>query len=238
MQKLILAITNPRQLFENIREEQELLKPMLTILLVVAIASVLSLYGVDQESLATEAFAMQKELLENMGVGAEEIKAAEEQYMATAASGPSILQIGGVLISTPVGLFFIVLLWAVYFKIVSAAMNLGGSFGDWHAFVWWTRVPVAVGAIVTTILTFLLNPGTLAEVSFLSFAAWLDIKGGWLTSNFIYMFDLISVWIVIVAGIGFSVWTDKPLGISILIAALPLVVLLALVLVAASTLNI
>lgn len=230
MQNLILAITNPRQLFENNKEDHEFVLPMILILVIVGVCGALSFFAADYASLMEEGFAAQAEISRSLGLPEEQITAATELARQGAASGPGVAELGGALIGGPVATFIMVLLWAVYFKIVASAMNLGGSFGDWHAFVWWTRVPIAVGAIVTLIVNFLTNPGSTAEMSVLSFAYWFGLQPNMLSSFFIYSFDLISVWIIIVAGIGFSVWTEKPLGISILIAALPVVVLFVLTL--------
>lgn len=230
MQNLILAITNPRQLFENNKEDHEFVLPMILILVVVGVCSALSLFAVDYASMMEEAYAAQEQILRNLGQSEEQIAAALEQARQAASMGPGILELSGALIGAPIITFIMVLLWAIYFKIVSSAMNVGGSFGDWHAFVWWTRVPIAVGAIVTLIANFFMSPGSTAETSVLSFAYWFGLEPNMWTSQFLYAFDLISLWIIIVAGIGFSVWTEKPLGISILIAALPVVVLFVLTL--------
>ena len=230
MQNLILAITNPRQLFENNKEDHEFVLPMILILVIVGVCGALSMFAMDYESIIEEAIAGQEQMLRSLGQSDEQIAAVAEQTRQQAGTGPNVMQLGGALIGGPIGIFIMVLLWAVYFKIVASAMNLGGSFGDWHAFVWWTRVPVAVGAIVTLIANFLTNPGSTAEMSVLSFAYWFGLEPNMFSAYFLYSFDLISVWTIIVAGIGFSVWTEKPLGISILIAALPVVVLFVLTL--------
>lgn len=230
MQKIILAIVNPRQLFENIREDHEFVLPMILILVIVGVCGALSMFAVNYEGIVEETIAAQEQLMRSLGSTDEEIAAAAEVARQQAGSGPSVGDLSGALIGGPIGTFIMVLLWALYFKIVASAMGLGGSFGDWHAFVWWTRVPVAVGAIVTLIGNFLMSPDSTVEASFLSFAAWFGYQPTMITSYFLYAFDVISVWIIIVAGIGFSVWTEKPLGISILIAALPVVVLFVLTL--------
>ena len=230
MQNLILAITNPKQLFENNKEDHEFVLPMILILVVVGVCGALSLFAVDYVSMMEEGFAAQEELLRNLGQPEDQIAAAMETARQAAAAGPGVLELSGALIGGPIITFIMILLWAVYFKIVASAMNVGGSFGDWHAFVWWTRVPMAVGAIVTLIINFITTPGSTADMSVLSFAYWFGIEPNMITSQFLYAFDLISLWIIIVAGIGFSAWTDKPLGISILIAALPVVLLFVLTL--------
>ena len=230
MQNIILAIVNPRQLFENNREDHEFVLPMVLILVIVGVCGALSLFAVNYEAIVEESIAAQEQMLRSLGSTDEQIATVVEQTRQQAGSGPSVTEIGAALIGGPIGIFIMVLLWAVYFKIVASAMSLGGSFGDWHAFVWWTRVPVAVGAIVTLIGNFLMSPESTAAASFLSFATWFGYQPTMLSAYFLYSFDLISVWIIVVAGIGFSVWTDKPLGISILIAALPVVVLFALTL--------
>ena len=230
MQNLILAITNPRQLFENNKEDHEFVLPMILILVVVGVCGALSLFAVDYASMMEEGFAAQEQILRNLGQSEEQIAGAMELARQTSATGPGVMELSGALIGAPIITFIMVLLWAIYFKIVASAMSLGGSFGDWHAFVWWTRVPIAVGAIVTLIINFLTNPGSTAEMSVLSFAYWFGIEPSMWTSQFLYAFDVISLWIIIVAGIGFSAWTGKPLGISILIAALPVVLLFVLTL--------
>lgn len=230
MQNLILAITNPKQLFENNKEDHEFVLPMILILVIVGVCGALSMFAMDYESIIEESIAAQEQMLRSLGQSDEQIAAVAEQTRQQAGTGPNVAQLGGALIGGPIGTFIMVLLWAVYFKIVASAMNLGGSFGDWHAFVWWTRVPIAVGAIVTLIANFLMNPGSTAEMSVLSFAYWFGYEPNMLSAYFLYSFDLISVWLIIVAGIGFSAWTDKPLGVSILIAALPVVVLFVLTL--------
>lgn len=230
MQNLILAITNPRQLFENNKEDHEFVLPMILILVVVGVCGALSLFAVDYASMMEEGFAAQEQILRNLGQSEEQIAGAIELARQTSATGPGVMELSGALIGAPIVTFIMVLLWAIYFKIVASAMSLGGSFGDWHAFVWWTRVPIAVGAIVTLIINFLTNPGSTAEMSVLAFAYWFGIEPSMWTSQFLYAFDVISLWIIIVAGIGFSAWTDKPLGISILIAALPVVLLFVLTL--------
>lgn len=230
MQNLILAITNPKQLFENNKEDHEFVLPMIVILVVVGVCGALGVFAADWPSMIEEAIALQEQTLRSFGQNEEQIAGAAELMRQAAASGPTVMDISGALIGAPIATFIMVLLWAVYFKIVASVMNVGGSFGDWHAFVWWTRVPIAVGAIVTLIGNFIMNPGTTAEGAFLSFATWFGVQPTAISSYFLYSFDVISVWTIIVAGIGFSVWTEKPLGISILIAALPVVLLLALTL--------
>ena len=229
MQNMILAIINPKQLFLNIREDHEFVAPMIVILITVAICGTLSLWGVDRASVMEEAMEAQRAVLQQLGQTDEQI---EQTLNATQSAmnvdRPGYAEIGGALIGGLLGTFIVVLLWAVYFKVIAAAMNLGGSFSDWHAFVWWTRVPLIVGAVVGLIGTFVLNPGTTSELAFLSFAYWFNLPVHPWFGTVLYAFDIISVWVIVVAGIGFSVWTEKPLVISIVVAAIPWLVLFAL----------
>ena len=201
---------------------------MVIILIVVGVCSVLTLFGMDQEAILEETIAATEQTSRNLGASEEQIEQTVAQMRQTAAQGPGMVQYGGALIGTPIMTFIMVLLWAVYFKVIAAAMKLGGSFGDWHAFVWWTRVPLAVGAIITVIGTFLMNPGSTAEAAFLSPLSWFGVAVSPFMGALLYTFDLISIWIIVVAGIGFSVWTEKSVGVSIIIAAIPAVVFFVL----------
>ena len=224
MQNLILAITNPKELFENIAEDTQVVIPLITILVVLAITATLQQFAVDREALVDSQAPVLKQTYAAMGMSEAEINTTIE----TMRQGPSIAEISGALIGTPISIFILVLLWAVYFKIVAAIMNVGGSFGDWHAFIWWTRVPLVVGAIVALILNFIMNPGSAQELAVLSPLSWFEVPTYPGFDQALYQFDLISIWMIVVAGIGFSVWTEKPVGIGILIAAIPVVVFLVL----------
>lgn len=230
MQNIILVITNPKQLFESIKEDHGFAVPKILILVSVGVCSALSLYALDFESMVELRIAEYEQELRSMAQTQEEISAELEQVRQASASEPDGMLLFVYLIFDPLLIYVLILLWTIYFKIVASVMNLGGRFRDWHAFVWWTRVPVAIGAIVTLVGNFLLNPSSLADLNFLSFSNLLDLQPMVGLGQLLSTFDLISVWIIIVAGIGFSTWTGKPLGISILISAMPVVVLFALAL--------
>lgn len=235
MQNLILAITNPKKLFESNKEEHRCVLPRTVILVMVGVCSALGLYALDFESMAELRIAEYEQEMRSMGHTQEEISAELEQVQQAAAAEPDGMLLFVYLIFDPLLIYILVLAWTIYFKIVASVMHLGGSFGDWHAFVWWTRVPIAIGAIVTLIGNFLMNPSSLADLNFLSFSSLLDFRPSVWYRQFLSTFDLISVWIIIVAGVGFKAWTAKPLGLSIFITALPVVVLFALLLVLGTT---
>ena len=230
MRNLILAITNPRKFFESNKEEHGYVLPMILILVIVGVCSALSLYALDFESMAELRIAEYEQELLSMGQTQDEISAELEQVRQASASEPDGMLLFVYLIFDPLLIYVLILLWTIYFKIVASVMNLGGRFRDWYAFVWWTRVPIAIGAIVTLVGNFLLNPSSLADLNILSFSNLLDLQPTVGLGQLLSTFDLISVWIIIVAGIGFSAWTNKPLGSSILITALPVVLLFALAL--------
>ncbi|MCY4655552.1 MAG: YIP1 family protein [Gammaproteobacteria bacterium] len=228
MQDLLLVITNPKKLFEQIAEDHELLKPMLVILVVVALATTAGQFTMDRVSMVEEQFTAQEQLLKNLGTPEEEIKAALDVARAAVEGGPGVMELVSSFIFVPIAAFIGILLWAVYFKIVAGILKVGGSFSDWHAFVWWTRVPMAIGAIIVLLGNLFLSPSSVAEANFLSFATLFGIEVNPMLGQLVYSFDLISIWLIGVTAIGFSAWTEKSIGVSLVIAAIPPVIFFAL----------
>ena len=133
-------------------------------------------------------------------------------------------------------LCLISLLEAVYFRIVSALLNYGFTFGDWFVLSVWSRVPgitLSVVALIVAVFVMARQPES-ETLEVLRLTRWIELPEvkfsglNWsISANFDHL-EAHLLWIIALQTIGFSEWTGKSIAFSFGIAVLPTLVLIAI----------
>ena len=237
MNDLVNAVTNPRAFFLALAEaeERKWLVAMAAILIVACLSAVIIGLNTDVEQVMRTSIESginaNFELEDTSGMTSEELETREAQrlhqieaQLEQATGGgvalhPAITILTG-LVGTVIGLWLVVVILATYFKVVSSILSVESDWSDWMAFVWWTKVPLIVGSVIAAVVSFVVTIETGLEVSVLSPFYWIEGT----ESQALVGFDLISIWTIALMAIGFSVWTDKDIQTSVVVAIVPYVV--------------
>lgn len=236
MNSLIGIFTSPKEVFEKQKEDSNWWLPLIVILVFAILANSVATSSLDQEVL-TEA---QFQAMAESGLPQEQIDAARKVY--SDMEGPPgsnqmmLMTQAGAVLGVVLLTLFAVLFHAIYFKICSAITKLDMSFGDCLALVNWGRMPWVVLSIVT-VLAALLMAGTADPNDFkvTSLAYYMDlpnkVPSGLVPtmSQIVWTLDIFVIWSIALYTIGFQVWSGKSIGVSATIAALPYVVIYAIV---------
>lgn len=135
------------------------------------------------------------------------------------------------------GVFFVE---AIYFRIVSALLQLEFSLSDWFAFCAWSRVP-AIALSVVAIIVGLIALGrqpTSEDLEVLRLTRWIYLPEvrqsgeNWNATVSFYHLDAQLLWVIVLQTIGFSVWTGKKIAFSFCIALIPTLIIVAIACVA------
>ena len=232
MNALIAIFTNPRAVFDEQREDPRWVAPALVILAFGVISAVAVTFLVDMGEVARAQVEQTIEMLERQGTPQEtidQVRAQSEQQIAITAN-PMIA--AGMAVLGAVLIFFVLaLVQALYFMIVGKVMKTGHDFSDWFALSVWGRMPWVIAAIVTTIAAFVMSAqADVSAYNLLAFSTWMDLpnENHVFFSQFVKSFDLIVIWSIVILTIGFNSWTDKSMGVSLAVVAVPYVIIYGL----------
>ena len=232
MNALIAIFTNPRAVFDDQHEDPSWVAPALVILAFTVISAVAVTFLIDIEEVARAQLEQSIEMMELQGTPQAEIdnmRAASEQSLPV--FGNPVVVAGIAVVSAVVGFFIVVLIHALYFMVVGKVMKTGHDFSDWFALSVWGRMPLVIAAIVTTIAAFVMSAqADVAAYNLLAFSTWMDLpnENHMYFSDFVKSLDLMVIWSIVILTIGFKSWTDKSMGVSLAVVAVPYVVIYAL----------
>lgn len=230
MNDLIQIFTNPRGVFQRQEEDEaSWLLPALVIL-VFSIASAIAVsQATDLEAATTEALEQQFKMMEEQGTPPEVIEQTRAQMESAVGAVQSPIAVFGFAALGVVLVFsVVVLIHALYFLIVGKIMRVDLSFVDWLALSCWGRMPMVIGAIVLIIATLTMSTQTDPNnFNLLAFANWVSLP------NMDHMFlgdsvrslDVFVIWSIVIMTIGFQQWTEKSLGVSAAVVAVPYVLI-------------
>ena len=232
MKALIAIFTDPRAVFDEQSEESKWLVPALVILAFTIISGVAVTLAVDLEEVARVQIEQtiatyEQQAVPQAAIDATRASANEQMAMTT----NPIVAIGTAVFSAVVALFLLALVHALYFMIVGKVMNTGHDFSDWFALSVWGRMPWVIAAIVTIIAALVMGEQTdLSAYELLAFSTWLDLpnENSMVLGQFVKSLDLMVIWSIIIMTIGFDSWTERGIGVSAAVVAIPYVVIYAL----------
>lgn len=131
------------------------------------------------------------------------------------------------LISAPLVLIVIYLISALYYKLAGKICGVEGRYVEWLSFSAWAAMPALLSLLVALIQVIIMSPQTMPSDISLTHLDPLFVNlplghpwKGWLSS-----FDLLNLWSIGLAAIGWRNWGGKGWGQSITVAALPSVVI-------------
>lgn len=232
MNALIAIFTNPRAVFDEQKEDAKWLVPALVILAFTILSGVAVTMLVDVEEVARAQLAQTIEAMEQQGSPQEvidQIRASTEQQLSITAN--PIVAIGSAVLGAVVIFFVLALVNALYFMIVGKIMQTGHDFSDWFALSVWGRMPWVIAAIVTVVAALVMSEQTdLTAYNLLAFSSWMDLpnENHMIFGEFVKTFDLMVIWSIVIMTIGFDSWTERGIGVSAAVVAVPYVVIYAL----------
>ena len=141
---------------------------------------------------------------------------------------PSMFEVVFLLIA----LYFVLLIEALYLRIVSALLGLELKLGQWLALVSWSRVPGGVLMLLMSIL-FVSTLSISNDLFGIEMPVLSKLLDGSSTSfpSFGYFFDiwlLPEMWVIALQTLGFRAWTGRTTIVSFSIVVAPFVLLHAL----------
>ena len=228
MNALIAIFTNPRAVFDEQREDPKWLVPGLVILAFTIISGVAVTMLVDIEEVSRAQLEQTIETLERQGTpqaAIDEIRAASEQQLTI--TGNPIVAMGSAVLGAVVIFFILALVHALYFMIVGKIMNTGHDFSDWFALSVWGRMPWVIAAVVTVVAALVMSPQTdLTAYNLLALSTWMNIpnESHMIFGQFVNSLDLMVIWSIVIMTVGFDSWTEKGMGVSAAVVAVPYVV--------------
>lgn len=232
MNALIAIFTDPRAVFNEQSEDPRWLSPALVILAFTIISVIAVTLLVDVEEVARAQLEQTIETLERQGSPQEvldQVRASTEQQLSIAAN--PFVQLGSSVLGAVVVFFLAVLVHALYFMIVGKIMSTGHDFSDWFALSVWGRMPWVIGAVVTVIAALVMSEQTdLSAYNLLAFSTWLSVpnENHVIFGQFVKGLDLLVIWSIVIMTVGFNSWTEKSMGVSAAVVAIPYVVIYAL----------
>ena len=232
MNALIAIFTNPRAVFDEQREDPRWVAPALVILAFMVLSAVAVTFLVDMGEVARAQVEQTIEMLESQGTPQEtidQVRAQSEQQIAITAN-PMIA--AGMAVLGAVLIFFVLaLVQALYFMIVGKVMKTDHDFSDWFALSVWGRMPWVIAAIVTTIAAFVMSAqADVSAYNLLAFSTWINLpnENHVIFGQFVKSLDLMVIWSIVILTIGFNSWTDKSMGVSLAVVAVPYVIIYGL----------
>ncbi|MCY3857542.1 MAG: YIP1 family protein [Gammaproteobacteria bacterium] len=235
MNSLIAIFTNPRAVFDEQRDDPKWLLPGLVILAFTIIAGVAVTMLVDMEEVTRAQIEQTIETLERQGMpqaAIDEVRASSEQQVTI--TGNPIVAIGSSILGAVVIFFILSLVHALYFMIVGKIMSTGHDFSDWFALSVWGRMPWIVAAIVTVVAALVMSPQTdLSAYNLLALSSWMNMpnENHMIFGTLVKTLDLMVIWSIVIMTIGFDSWTEKGIGVSLAVVAVPYVIVYGLLMV-------
>ena len=232
MNALIAIFTNPRAVFEEQREDPKWLAPALVILAFTVISGVAVTMLIDVEEVARAQLEQTIETMEQQGSPQEvidQIRTATEQQLAISTN--PIVAMGGAVLGAIVIFFVLALVHALYFMVVGKVMSTGHDFSDWFALAVWGRMPWVIAAIVTVIAALAMGAQTdVSAYNLLAFSSWMNLpnENHMFFGQLVKTLDLMVIWSIVIMTVGFNSWTEKSMGVSLAVVAVPYVVVYAL----------
>lgn len=232
MKELIAIFTDPRSVFAGQSEDPKWLVPALVILAFTIVSGVVVTMLVDVEEVARVQLEQTIETLERQGTPQEAIdqmRAGTEQQLALTAN--PVVAIGSAVLGAVVIFFVLSLVHALYFMVVGKVMKTGHDFSDWFALSVWGRMPWVIAAIVTVIAALVMSAQTdLSAYNLLAFSSWMSLpnENHMFFGQAVKTLDLMVIWSIVIMTIGFDSWTEKGMGVSLAVVAIPYVVVYGL----------
>ncbi|MCY4128918.1 MAG: YIP1 family protein [Gammaproteobacteria bacterium] len=232
MKALIAIFTDPRAVFEEQREEPKWLAPALVILAFTIVSGVAVTMLVDVEAVARADLEQTIETFERQGMPQEtidEMRAATAQQLSLAAN--PIVAIGSAVLGAIVIFFVLALVHALYFMVVGKIMKTGHDFSDWFALSVWGRMPWVIVAIVTVVAALVMSPQTdLTAYNLLAFSTWMTLpnENHMIFGQAVKTLDIVVIWSIVILTVGFDSWTERGMGVSLAVVAVPYVVVYGL----------
>ena len=234
MNALISIFTNPRAVFDEQSDDPKWLVPALVILAFTVISGLAVTLVIDAEEVARAQIEQTIETLERQGepqATIDQVRAASEQQMSIV--GNPIVAAGSAVLTAIVTFFVLSLVHALYFLIVGKVMKAEQDFSDWFALSVWGRMPWVIGAIVILIAALVMDPQADPSMyNLLAFSSWMNLpnESGMVFGPFVKTLDLMVIWSIVIMTIGFDSWTERGIGVSAAVVAVPYVVIYALLL--------
>lgn len=232
MNSLLAIFTNPRAVFDEQQDDPKWLVPGLVILAFTIISAVGVTALVDVGEVQRAQFEQTIETLERQGTPQatiDQMRATTETQLEFATN--PIVAMGGAVLGAVVIFFILALVHALYFMIVGKIMSTGHDFSDWFALSVWGRMPWVISAIVTVVAALVMSPQTdLSAYNLLALSTWMNLPNEthMIFGQLVKTLDLMVIWSIVIMTVGFDSWTEKGIGVSLAVVAVPYVVIYGL----------
>ncbi len=229
MKDLIQIFINPRATFETQKEDSAWLKPALIILATTIVSAIVIPFTMDLGGAIQIQIDQTVEMMKNQGMPQETVDNVAEQMrkqLEDTQASPTMAVLSGIV--TAILVFFVLsLLHALYFFIVGKILKTDIDYSDWLALAVWGRMPWAIGAVITILAALVMSPQVDPQaynlLAFSNFISLPNIDRIFLGS-LIKTLDLFVIWSIVIMTIGFACWTERSMGVSVTIVAIPYVI--------------
>ena len=239
MNDLVRLFYEPRAVFLETKEQGAWLLITLALLLLVSLTSVTtsiaSYVHVDLDRANEETLQQMAE----QNISPEAIEQLRQEIAKSGQSGSVFLfslpvVVGLSVLMATTGLIFVLLIHALYFKMVGSMLKLEYRYKHWLCFVAMARLPAFLVVFVVALLAVLVMGTQPDRLSYavLSFAWWLPLpnESHMLLSGLVNGLNIAVIWTVVLLAIGFRAWTGRSLGVAVAVVGVPYVLLYGFVL--------
>tara|TARA_R110000868_G_scaffold408524_1_gene691823 strand:- start:431 stop:949 length:519 start_codon:yes stop_codon:yes gene_type:complete len=138
------------------------------------------------------------------------------------------------LFGAPLSLIIMSAVMGLYYTLVTRNDDKSiHSFFDWYGAQWWFMMPTLIASVISLGLILLIEPGSQVSQSVLSptsvgYILSIEQSSEWF--NFMSSLRIDSIWVIYLGAICLQQWTNFSRKKSIIIAALPTVIILSVTL--------
>ncbi|WP_179958321.1 YIP1 family protein [Chitinimonas arctica] len=207
--QLLTALTEPSKLYTELKQRPSFILPMLLMLVGTVAVWLLYFQRVDSGWLV--------ETMVTAGGGT-----PAEQEMMRKSMNPDMLMWWSV-IAAPVFIVIFQLMLALYYKLAGKVAGAEYGFRAWFGFVNWSGVPLLLSTVASLISVLTMSPQTspqgVAPTHLDPLLVELAMDHPW--QSWATSLDLLNLWCIALAAIGWRVWTGTGWGKAVGVALLP-----------------
>lgn len=211
--QLLSAFTEPGKLFADLKQAPRFALPFW--LMLAATAAVLYIYYLRVD------FSWMVDSL----LSAQNLKPAE-QAAARASMNPDMMRWSSAIMA-PISIAIVFAITGLYYLLAGKISGAQYSYRAWFAFGVWASVPLLLSTVVALLNVLTMAAQTAPESIYLTHLhpMLFQLPSGHPWLGLCSSVDLISLWAIALAAIGWRSWTGNGWPVAVLVAALPSVLI-------------
>jgi hypothetical protein len=216
------VFTSPSEAFRAIKDKPRVWLPLILLLAGVAAVTFIYMNGVD----------IQWYFERQLGANPRMTEAQAEQAAATVASLPQVGIAASASLAGTAGLVILLLLQALYLKLVGLFTKDGIRYGQWFGLIVWTSLPSLLGYLAT-LVNLLTNDITLLpqeRINPLTFASLIGLGsiGDGTLDQIVMNMGPLTLWSLLLMMLGYRKFTSRSTAAAAAVVLAPTAIIAAL----------